>query len=128
MNPTRRYEAIFIFPPEEGPEAWKEGEKRLEETLRRFGGRTLQRDDWGRRPLGYAIQKVREGRMLLWHFEMEASQVAGFRKALELDEKILKSMIVKVKEPKPVGESEKGSRPSEQAVRQGEEEVHGRKP
>jgi ribosomal protein S6 len=103
----RKYECLFIFSPEEAPEAWKEEEKRLEETIRRFGGRTLDRRDWGRRSLGYSLQKTREGRILLWNFEMETHQIGEFRKALELDEKILKMTLVKTVEPKPVRETKK---------------------
>ena len=33
MNPMRKYEGLFVFPPEDAPEAWKDEEKRLEETL-----------------------------------------------------------------------------------------------
>lgn len=102
LNPMRRYEGLFIFPPEDAPEALKEEEKRLDEVLRRFGGRTLERKDWGRRLLGYKLQKNSEGRVVLWNFEMETQQVGEFRKALELDEKILRSYIVKFVEPKPV--------------------------
>lgn len=105
----RKYEGLFIFPPEEVPEAWKGEEKRLEETITRLGGRILERKDWGRRPLGYPLRKFREGRFLLWNFEMEGHQVAEFRKSLELDEKILKSMIVKPQEPKPAKESTRKS-------------------
>lgn len=100
----KKYEGLFIFPPEESPEAWKGEEKRLEEALSRLGGRILERKDWGRRPLGYSIRKFREGRFLLWNFEMEGRQIAEFQKALELDEKILKSMIVKPEEAKPAKE------------------------
>lgn len=116
MNPMRKYEGLFIFPPEESPEAWKEDEKRLEETIRRFGGRTTDRRDWGRRPLGYVLKKVHEGRILLWNFEMETHQLGEFRKALELDEKILKLTLVKTLPPKPVKESKKKTK----------EAVHGR--
>lgn len=116
MNPMRKYEGLFIFPPEESPEVWKEEEKRIEETLRRFGGRTLERRDWGRRPLGYPLRKNREGRVLFWNFEMETGQVKEFRKALELDEKILKSAIMKAPIIKAVKESskdKKADRPNE---------------
>lgn len=111
MNPMRKYEGLFVFPPEDAPEAWKDEEKRLEETLKRFGGKTFERRDWGRRPLGYPVRKAREGRFLLWNFEMETAQLGEFRKALQLDEKILKSMIVKAAEPRPVREKEKRKKP-----------------
>ncbi len=112
----RKYEGLFIFPPEEAPDALKEEEKRLEETIRRFGGHTTERRDWGRRLLGYPLKKLREGRMLLWNFEMETRQMTEFRKAIELDQKILKSTIVKTVIPRPVKESKKKPK----------EAVHGR--
>lgn len=103
----RKYEAIFIYPPEETPDASKEADKRLEETLNRFKGRIIERKDWGRRLLGYPLGKFKEGRFLLWNFEMEASQIAEFQKALHLDEKILKSTLVKAVEPRVPKESRK---------------------
>lgn len=107
MKSLRKYEGIFFFPPEEGPEASKEDEKRLEDTLRRFGGHTLERKDWGRRLLGYPVRKAREARILLWNFEMETQQVGELKKALQLDEKILKSTVVRMAEVKPPKESYK---------------------
>ena len=109
MNPKRNYEALFIFPPEEAPEPLKEAEKKLENTIAASGGRVLQRQDWGRRPLGYSIKKLREGRMLLWSFEMETHRVEEFRKTLELDEKLLKVSIFSKLEPKPTPEPKKKS-------------------
>ena len=106
----KKYEGLFIFSPEEGGEAAKEEEKRIDETISRFGGRTLDRQDWGRRLLGYALRKFREGRIVFWSFEMAAPQLADFRKALQLDEKILKTTIVKAPEPKPDRDAVKKSK------------------
>lgn len=122
----RKYEGLFIFPPDEAPETTKEREKRLEEMLSRFGGRTLERHDGGRRPLGYPIRKFREGRMLVWNFEMETSRLGEFRKALELEGKILKSMIVKVSEPKPDKAPRKKLEPLKGVSKTGPEGVRGR--
>lgn len=125
MDPMRKYESVFIFPPEEGPEALKNQEKRLEELIPRFGGRILDRQDQGRRPLGYAVKKNKEGRLLILHFEMEPRQVNEMRKAIELDEAILKATLVFLPEPKPVKESAKKARRRE---RKKEEAAHARQP
>ena len=110
MNPTRKYEGLFIFPPDEGPDASKGGEKRLEEAISRFGGRVFERRDWGRRLLGYPLRKFHEARILHWNFEMETRQVAELKKVLQLDDKILKSSIVKYKEPPPQPAPSHGSK------------------
>lgn len=117
----RKYEAIFIFPPADAPEAWKEEEKKVEETISRFGGRTLDRQDWGRRLLGYSLKKNKEGRVLLWNFEMEARQLGEFRKVVALEEKILKTTIVKTPQPKPAKDAAKKQRQKER-----KEAVHAR--
>jgi len=121
----RKYEGLFIFPPEEASEARKAGEKRLEETIARLGGRILERREGGHRLLGYPVRKFREGRVLYWKFEMESHQVGELRKALEQDEKILKLIIVKPRESKPQEESAKEPRPAKDPAR---ETVHGSQP
>ncbi len=128
----RKYEGLFIFPPEEGPEAAKEGEARLEEMITRFGGKIVNRQDWGRRPLGYALRKFREGRILQWNFELETQQLIELRRALDLSERFLKTNIVKHVTPKPPKESKKKARAprppvwDNQPPRKEEETSHGR--
>ena len=75
--------------------------------MSRLGGRVVDRNDWGRRLLGYRLRKFSEGRILLWHFEMEPARIVELRKALQLDEKILKAAIAKTEIPKPPKESQK---------------------
>ena len=106
----RQYEGLFIFPPEEGPDASKGEEKRLEDAIARCGGRIVDKKDWGRQPLGYKLRKFVEGRILLWNFELEPLQVAELKKTLNLDEKILKVTLTKYQEPKPA-EAPKAPRP-----------------
>lgn len=134
MSERRKYEGLFIFPPEETPEASREEEKHLDETIRRLGGKVLERNDWGRRPLGYPLRKLREGRVLLWNFEIDTPQLAELRRTLRLDEKILKSTIVRKEEPKPATEEtrrrkkkKKFFRPTTSREKETKEEVHARK-
>lgn len=103
-NPVRKYEGLFIFPPQEVPDALKQEEKRIEELLRRFGGRNFEHKDWGRRLLGFPLKKVKEGRFVVWNFEMEPGQLGEFQKALHLEETLLKATLVKPLVPKPVKE------------------------
>ena len=124
----RKYEGIFIFPPEETPETCKEEEKRLEEKITRLGGRILERKDWGRRLLGYPLRKFHEGRILLWDFEMEPQQITEFRKVLGLDEKLLKATVVKTLLRKPVEEPPRRPRPPRPGAREVKEGTHARQP
>lgn len=126
-----QYEALIIFPPEETPDAAKEEEKRFEEALRRLGGRSLEKREWGRRPLGYSLRKFREGRLVLWNVEIEGSQVGELKKSLALDEKILKATLTRFIVPKPVKERKRkprAQRPPRPAEPREREAVHGRQP
>lgn len=94
------YEGFFIFPPEAGPEARKNQERGLEELIKKFQGNVLQRNEWGKRPLGYPLKKYREGHFLLLDFQIPPLQIADLRKALELQEDLLKFMLT-VKKTRP---------------------------
>ena len=131
----RKYEGLFIFPAQEAAEALKAQDKHLEEMVRRFGGRTLEHRDWGRRALGFPVKRAREGRFVVWNFEMEPARMGEFRKAVELEESLLKATLVRPPEPRPVKEKakrrtpprEKGREPDRSGrVREPKEEVRGR--
>ena len=137
MNPLRKYEGLFIFPTQEAAEALKAQEKRLEEMVRRFGGHTLEHRDWGRRTLGFPVRRAREGRFVVWNFEMEPARIGEFRKAVELEESLLKATLVRPPEPRPVKEKAKKRTPSLEKGRESEknrqpsemkEEVRGSQP
>lgn len=126
----REYEGLFIFPPE-GSGDRKDEEKYLNDLVQRFGGTTISRTELGRRPLAYPVKKFREGHFALCHFQMETSHLEEFRKALQLDRKVLKSMITKW-EPvsaKPVStEPTRPPRVFNKEPRGREEKTYGRKP
>ena len=123
----RRYEALLIFPPDSASGGSKDEEKRLEELIRRLGGRLLDRTDLGRRPLGYPLRKSREGRLLQCLFEMEPNQIVEFQKVLELDETILKSTVLKSPVPKTTEKDQKKSKPFPEGPQEKQEALHGRK-
>lgn len=89
----KRYEGIFIYPPEAGPEVRKNQEKTLEEIVKRFQGAIVQKNEWGRRPLGYPLKKFREGHFWVVDFDMPPANMTELRKTLELQEDLLKFML-----------------------------------
>jgi small subunit ribosomal protein S6 len=89
----RSYESIFIFPPEETPEARKKQLKNLEDLIQKFQGIVEQKVEWGKRPLGYPVKKFKEGYFILCDFQMEPKNIAEFRRNLELQEELVKFMV-----------------------------------
>ncbi len=97
----KSYEGVFIFPPEAAGDTRKAQLKNLDELIGKFQGSVVQKNEWGKRPLGYPIRKFREGYFVVAEFGMPTSQTTEFRKTLELQEDILKYMITVKKESKP---------------------------
>ena len=89
----KSYEGVFIFPPESTGDARKAQLKSLDDIIAKFQGSVIQKNEWGKKFLGYPLKKFREGYVVVADFEMPTSQAVEFRKNLELQEDILKYMI-----------------------------------
>ena len=87
------YEGFFILPPDATTEARKTQVSGAEGLVQKFGGKVIQRQEVGRRFLGYPVKKFKEGYMMTLDFEMDPASQIAFRNALELHEDILKFMI-----------------------------------
>ena len=89
----KKYECLFIFPPEASGEAPKDPSAEVSKWIEKFQGKVTQKTDMGKRSIGYSIKKFREGRLLVFTFEMDPSRMQEFRKELELQEGLLKYMV-----------------------------------
>lgn len=89
----KAYEGYFILPPEAALDARKQQLKMMDDTIKKFNGKVLQKTEIGKRFLGYSIRKHREGYAVVVDFELEPRQQDGFRRAMELQEDIVKFMI-----------------------------------
>ncbi len=89
----KAYEGVFIFPPESAADARKTQLKNLDDIIAKFQGSVIQKNEWGKKQLGYSLKKFREGYVVVTDFEMPTSQAIEFRKTLELQEDLLKYMI-----------------------------------
>lgn len=103
----KSYEGLFVFPPEATPDARKGQFEKLEGLIRKCGGSVAQKNEWGRKPLGYTVRKFREGHLVIWEIQLEGGKVGEFRKALELDEDVIKHMLTVKPERKPKPQEKK---------------------
>ncbi len=87
------YEGVFIFPPESAGDTRKAQLKSLDDIIAKFQGSIIQKNEWGKKLLGYPLKKFREGYVVVTDFQMPSSQAVEFRKSLELQEDILKYMV-----------------------------------
>jgi len=89
----RKYEGLFIFPPEITGESHKDPAAEVVKWIEKFQGKVIQKTDLGKKTLGHMIGKYKEGRTFVFEFEMDPSRAQDFRKELELQENLLKYMV-----------------------------------
>jgi ribosomal protein S6 len=89
----KKYEGLFIFPPELTGEGFKDPAAEVVKWIEKFQGKVIQKTDLGKKPLGHMIKKYKDGKMFLFDFEMDPSRTQDFRKELELQENLLKYMV-----------------------------------
>ncbi len=87
------YEGLFILAPELSPETQKTQIDNVENLVRKFGGTVSEKIDLGRKSLGYPLKKFREGACWAVNFSLDSVKSPELRKALELDETLLKYLI-----------------------------------
>ncbi len=90
----KTYEALVIFPFQMGLEGHQDQKNVFEEIIKKHEGKVLNRNEIGRRPLGYPIKKSKEGYFVSFVFELSPDQVEAFKRSLQLAEEILKFTIV----------------------------------
>ena len=89
----RGYEGIFIVKPEAEKEDLNRLSGLVQEVITKNGGQITKVDLWGRRPLGYRIQKNIEGQYIYACFNLEPSKAGKLQQSIRLQEEILKAMI-----------------------------------
>lgn len=90
------YECMFIFDPNlyaRDPNGVSAKVPKMVETC---GGEILVSRLWNEQKLAYPIKGHRKGTYWLSFFKMDASKVASFRRACQLNEDILRNLIVKI--------------------------------
>ena len=109
----KKYEALVIFPPQVTVSVLDGGKNDFEEVLSKFQGKIVNRLDMGRRPLGYPIKKVTEGHVVAFTFELAPENVDALKKALQLEEGILKFSLVKKTADIPLATLPQSAHPTE---------------
>lgn len=89
----KKYEGLFIFPPEATGSGHKDPSAEVVKWIEKFQGKVIQKTDLGKKTLGHMIRKYKDGRTFVFEFEMDASRAQDFRKELELQENLLRYMI-----------------------------------
>lgn len=89
------YELMYVISPRLMVEEIDSTIERIGELVEAAGGEILMTDNWGRRRLAYPIKHHFEGTYVLTHMTLPPDRVAGFERAMHLNEHILRHLVVR---------------------------------
>jgi small subunit ribosomal protein S6 len=90
-NPTRRYEAVYIFDSALEDAALQDKLTRLQGLLGLADAAEIE--DWGRRALAYKIGRHENGYYIISRFTAEPKVLPEFERALKLDEGVVRYLV-----------------------------------
>ena len=91
----KAYELLFFVNPSLDDEARAGVMKRIDSTIVENGGAVESVEDWGKRKLAYAIDKLTEGDYTLINFQLDPACIAELDRVLGILDGVVRSMIVR---------------------------------
>ena len=88
------YEGMFIIRTDLDKDLKKKTEDFISGAIVKEGGTVKDLSEWGKNRLAYKIKRRTEGLYILTHFSLPAEKVSKVQKAYNLNESILKTLIV----------------------------------
>lgn len=94
----KKYELLTILKPNLDNDEVDKAIEKIDSDLSELGGKVESRDKMGRRKLAYDIKKSRDGFFVNTIISMPEEKVAEFRRALKLNDNVLRVMFLDVTE------------------------------
>ncbi len=91
----KAYELLFFVNPSISDEVRAGVMKRIDSTIVDNGGVIDSVEDWGKRKLAYAIDKITEGDYTLINFQMDPASIAELDRVLRIMDGVVRFMIVR---------------------------------
>lgn len=91
----KAYELLFFVNPSISDEVRAGVMKRIDSTIVDNGGVVDSVEDWGKRKLAYAIDKITEGDYTLINFHMDPASIAELDRVLRIMDGVVRFMIVR---------------------------------
>jgi small subunit ribosomal protein S6 len=93
---VKNYELLTVFKPNLDADEVDKALKKIEEQIKKFGGKVLSLDKMGRRKLAYEIQKFRDGFFSTQILTIDADKITEFKRQLKLNDNLLRVMFIEV--------------------------------
>ncbi|MDR2962465.1 MAG: 30S ribosomal protein S6 [Bacteroidales bacterium] len=91
-----QYETVFILTPVLSDTQVKESVEKYEQLIKDNGGEIVNKEAWGLKKLAYTIQKKNTGFYFLYEFKAEGEFVDKLTTAYKRDERVIRSLVVKL--------------------------------
>ena len=91
----KAYELLFFVNPSISDEVRAGVMKRIDSTIVDNGGVIDSVEDWGKRKLAYAIDKLTDGDYTLINFQMDPASIAELDRVLRIMDGVVRFMIVR---------------------------------
>ena len=88
------YELTCVFSPELSDN--KKLIKKVEEWVKKIGGKVKKKEVWGKKELAYRIKKFDQGVYVFWQLEVEASKINDLPRKIELEDDIIRHLLVRI--------------------------------
>jgi small subunit ribosomal protein S6 len=92
----RKYEIGFIINPESSEEEVKKIIDSVADVIKKTGGTIENIDEWGRKPMAYAMGKHNEGIYTFINAELPGSAFFDIERRLKLSERVMRYMILRL--------------------------------
>jgi small subunit ribosomal protein S6 len=104
MSIARKYELVYITPPETTDEALAELHTQIAEIVTAGGGTIDSTENWGRRRLAYEVERFREGIYVLENLSGPADLTRELERRLRVMDIVLRHLVIRVDEDVAVAE------------------------
>jgi small subunit ribosomal protein S6 len=93
MSSANKYELVVIYPVSENEVG---AEKQISEKCKKRGIKVTEVDKWGTKTMAYEIKKQSRGYYLKLQIEAEAEAIKLFEKDLQMDDKMLRFLLIRI--------------------------------
>ena len=91
---NRNYELVVILDPELKDEEQEKLLNKIKDQIAEAEGKVLETKKWGRKELAFPISKKTAGVYYLLNFSASVSSILSLRQKLQLEDKILRFLMV----------------------------------
>lgn len=92
----KHYELISIFKPDLSKSAFEDLTNKIKKIIKDLGGNIAGEEIWALKDFAYTIKKYKKGYYIFLQIDMKTNKLSSINNSLNLDENILRYLLVKV--------------------------------